>query len=113
MYIQVSMHDQNIQPLTRETFNRFLETNRFSLNAINKENNEPVSDSVVLYNIVIHKLLEQGVQFSSPGNSPKRHFILWFNAQVDESQLYSRQIEIKEKYFDLICEIVSNLNNNK
>ena len=113
MYIQVSMHDQNIQPLTRKTFNRFLETNQFSLNAIDKTNNEPVSDSVVLYNIVIHKLLEQGVQFSSPGNSPQRHFILWFNAQIDKSQTYSRRIEIKEKYFDLICEIIFNLKSNK
>ena len=107
------MKNYNIEPLTRETFNQFLEVKQFSLNAIDKTNNEPISDSVVLYNIVIHKLFEQGVQFSSPGNSSQRHFILWFNAQVDESQTYSLQIEIKEKYFDLICEIVSNLNANK
>ena len=107
------MKNYNIDPLTRETFNQFLEINQFSLGAIDKTINEPVSDSVVLYNIVIHKLLEQGVQFSSPGNSPQRHFILWFNAQIDKSQTYSHQIEIKEKYFDLICEIIFNLKSNK
>ena len=107
------MKNYNIEPLTRETFNQFLEVNQFSLGAIDKTINEPVSDSVVLYNIVIQKLLEQGVQFSSPGSSPQRHFILWFNAQIDKSQTYSHQIEIKEKYFDMICEIIFNLKSNK
>ena len=103
------MKKYNIQPLTRETFNQFLEVKQFSLNAIDKTNNEPVSDSVVLYNIVIHKLLEQGVQFSSPGNSPQRHFILWFNAQVDNSQTYAYKIDLKEKYLNLILEIIEKI----
>ena len=96
----------NNKLLTRETFDQFLESNQFSLNAIDKETNEPVSDAIVLFNIVIQKLLEQGVQFSSPGNSPQRHFILWFNAQIDHTQTYSYQIELKQKYYDMICELV-------
>lgn len=100
------MKNYNIEPLTRETFNQFLEVNQYSLGAIDKTTNEPVTDSVVLYNIVFHKLLEQGVQFSSPGSSPQRHFILWFNAQIDKNSTYSHQIEIKEKYFDLICDLI-------
>jgi hypothetical protein len=103
------MKKYNIEPLTRETFDQFLDTNQFTLNAFEKDSNKPVSDSVLLFNMVIQKLQQQGVQFSSPGNSPQRHFILWFNAQVDKNQTYSYQIEIKEKYFDLICEMVKNL----
>jgi hypothetical protein len=103
------MKNYNIEPLTRETFNQFLEVNQYSLSAIDKTTNEPVTDSVVLYNIVIHKLLEQGVQFSSPGSSPQRHFILWFNAQIDKNLTYSHQIEIKEKYFDLICDLIKKI----
>jgi hypothetical protein len=109
------MNKSNIEPLTRETFNAFLKSNHFSLNATDKSTNQPVSDAVVLYNIVIQKLQDQGVQFSSPGNSPQRHFILWFNAQIDKSYTYSYQIDIKEKYYELICEMIreispSNLN---
>ena len=102
------MKKYNIEPLTRETFDQFLDTNQFTLNAIEKESNKHVSDSVLLFNMVIQKLQQQGVQFSNPGNSPQRHFILWFNAQVDKNQTYAYQIEIKETYFDLICEMVKN-----
>jgi hypothetical protein len=82
---------------------------QYELNASEKETNKPVTDGLILFYIVKEKLREKGVVYSSPGNSAKRHFILWFNAQIDKSQTYSYQIEIKEKHFDLICKMVSNL----
>jgi hypothetical protein len=95
--------------LNRELFNQFLDVKTFSLNALDTSTNEPVADAIVLYNIVIKKLLEQGVQFSSPGNSTQRHFILWYNAQIDKTQHYFHQIEIEEKHFNLIGEILKSI----
>jgi hypothetical protein len=99
--------------LDRELFNQFLDVKTFSLNAVDTSTNEPVADAIVLYNIVLKKILEQGVQFSSPGNSPQRHFILWYNAQVDKTEHYFHPIEIKEKHFNLIVEIINNINSEK
>jgi hypothetical protein len=100
-------------PMTSETFDAFIQLEQYQLNAVEKETNKPVTDGLILFYIVKEKLREKGVVYSSPGNSAKRHFILWFNAQIDKSQTYSYQIEIKEKHFDLICKMVNNLNNKK
>jgi hypothetical protein len=97
-------------PLTGESFDAFIKLEKYELNAIEKETNKPLTDGLVLFFIVQQKLREKGVVFSSPGNSAKRHFILWFNAQVDKSQTYSYQIEIKEKHFVLICKLVEKIN---
>jgi len=95
--------------LTGESFDAFIKLEQYELNAVEKETNKPVTDGLILFYIVQQKLREKGVQYSSPGNSAKRHFILWFNAQVDKSQTYSYEIEIKEKHFDLICKMVNDL----
>ena len=99
--------------LTSEIFDAFIKLEQYELNAIETETKKPVTDGLILFYIVKEKLREKGVQYSSPGNSAKRHFILWFNAQIDKSQTYSYQIEIKEKYFDLICKMVNDLQQNK
>jgi hypothetical protein len=96
-------------PLTGESFDAFIQLEQYELKASEKETNIPVTDGLILFYIVKEKLREKGVVYSSPGNSAKRHFILWFNAQIDKSQTYSYQIEIKEKHFDLICKMVQNL----
>ena len=94
--------------LTGESFDAFIKLEQYELNAVETETKKPITDGLVLFFIVQQKLKEKGVVFSSPGNSAKRNFILWFNAQIDKSQTYSYQIEIKEKHFDLICKMVSN-----
>ena len=109
------MNFKNESPflLTSVTFDAFIKLEQYNLNASEKETNKPVTDGLILFYIVKEKLRKEGVQYSSPGNSAKRHFILWFNAQIDKSQTYSYQIEIKEKYFDLICKMVNDLQQNK
>jgi len=99
--------------LTGESFDAFIQLEQYQLNAVEKETNKPVTDGLILFYIVKEKLREKGVVYSSPGNSAKRHFILWFNAQIDNSQTYTYQIEIKEKYFDLICKMVNYLQQKK
>jgi hypothetical protein len=100
-------------PLTSEIFDAFIKLEQYELNAFEKETNKPVTDGLILFYIVKEKLREKGVVYSSPGNSAKRHFILWFHAQIDKSQTYTYQIEIKEKYFDLICKMVNDLQQKK
>ena len=95
--------------LTGESFDAFIKLEQYELNAVEIETKKPLTDGLVLFFMVQQKLKEKGVVFSSPGNSAKRNFILWFNAQIDKSQTYSYEIEIKEKYFDLICKMVNNL----
>ncbi len=102
-------------PLNAELFDEFLLTEQYTLNAklIKSDGDEPMSDGVALYNIVIAKMLEKGVQFSSPGNSRKRNFICWFNSHFITNEPYSHSIEINEKYFDLAYDIISNLAKQK
>jgi hypothetical protein len=100
-------------PLTGERFDAFIKLEQYELNAIEKETNKPITDGLILFYIVKEKLRESGIQYSSPGNSAKRNFILWFNAQIDKSHSYSHQIVLKQKYFDLICEMVKKLQENK
>ncbi len=100
-------------PLTGESFDAFIKLEQYELNAVEKETNKPITDGLVLFYIVKEKLRESGVQYSSPGNSAKRNFILWFNAQIDKDESYSYQIELKEKHFNLICEMVKQLQENK
>ena len=95
--------------LTSEIFDAFIKLEQYELNAIETETKKPVTDGLILFSIVKEKLREKGVVYSSPGNSSKRNFILWFNAQFDNSQTYTYQIEIKEKYFELICKMVNDL----
>jgi hypothetical protein len=95
--------------LTSEIFDAFIKLEQYELNAIETETKKPVTDGLILFYIVKEELRKKGVVYSSPGNSAKRHFILWFNAQFDNSQTYTYQIEIKEKYFDLICKMVNDL----
>lgn len=94
--------------LTSKTFDLFIELPSYFLNAKKRtnESEEIVTDGTILFQIVINQLGKEGVIFSSPGNSMKRHFILWFNSHFSEENIYSRKIEINPKYFDLICEIV-------
>jgi hypothetical protein len=96
--------------LTSEIFDAFINLEQHELNASEKETNKPVTDGLILFYIVKEKLREKGVIYSSPGNSAKRNFILWFNAQIDKSHTYSYQIEIKEKYFNLICKMIEKVN---
>jgi hypothetical protein len=98
-------------PLNAELFHAFISLEQYTLNGklIKSEGNEPMSDGMVLYNIVIAKMLENGVKFCSPGNSRKRNFICWFNSHFVIDEPYSHSIEIKEKYFDLAYDIVLNL----
>ena len=110
---QMNFKNESPFPLTSVTFDAFIKLDQYNLNASEKETNKPVTDGLILFYIVKDKLRKEGVQYSSPGNSAKRHFILWFNAQIDKSQTYSYQIEIKEKYFDLICKMVNDLQQNK
>ena len=97
-------------PLTGVSFDAFIKLEQYGLNAVEKETNKPVTDGLILFYIVQQKLREKGVVYSSPGNSAKRNFILWFNAQIDKSQTYSYQIEIKQKYVDLICKMIDKIN---
>ncbi len=96
--------------LTSEIFDAFVKLEQYELNAIETETKKPITDGLILFYIVKEKLREKGVQYSSPGNSAKRNFILWFNAQMDKSQTYTYQIELKQKYFDLICTMVEKIN---
>lgn len=99
--------------LTSEIFYAFLKLEQYELNAIETETKKPVTDGLILFYIVKEELRKKGMVYSSPGNSAKRHFILWFKAQIDKSQSYSYQIELKQKYVDLICEMVKQLQENK
>ena len=110
---EINFNNESRFTLTSETFDAFIKLEEYELNAIEKETNKPVTDGLILFYIVKEKLREKGVVYSSPGNSAKRHFILWFNAQIDNSQTYTYQIEIKEKYFDLICKMVNYLQQKK
>jgi hypothetical protein len=100
-------------PLTSEIFDAFIKLEKYELNAFETETKKPITDGLILFYIVKEKLRESGIQYSSPGNSAKRNFILWFNAQIDKSHSYSHQIVLKQKYFDLICEMVKKLQENK
>lgn len=100
-------------PLTGESFDAFIKLEQYELNAVEKETNKPITDGLVLFYIVKEKLRESGVQYSSPGNSAKRNFILWFNAHFMKEAPYPYDIEIKKKQFDLICEMVTQLQENK
>ncbi len=106
-------NNKSLYLLTSEIFDAFIKLEQYELNAIETETKKPVTDGLILFSIVKEKLREKGVVYSSPGNSSKRNFILWFNAQIDKSQTYSYQIEIKEKHFDLIFKMVNNLQQNK
>jgi hypothetical protein len=99
--------------LTSEIFDAFIKLEQYELNAIETETKKPVTDGLILFYIIKEELRKKGVVYSSPGNSAKRHFILWFNAQIDKNQTYPYQIEIKEKYFELICKMVDDLQQNK
>lgn len=103
-------NDESKIKLTGESFDAFIKLEQYELNAVEKETNKPITDGLVLFYIVKEKLRESGVQYSSPGNSAKRNFILWFNAQMDKDESYSYQIELKQKYFDLICTMVEKIN---
>ena len=96
--------------LTSESFDAFVKLEQYELNASEKETNQPVTDGLILFYIVKEELRKKGVIYSSPGNSAKRNFILWFNAQIDKNQTYPYQIEIKEKYFNLICKMIEKIN---
>jgi len=106
---EIIFKDNSPIKLTGESFEAFIKLEQYALNAVEKETNKAVTDGLILFYIVKEKLREKGVVYSSPGNSAKRHFILWFNAQIDKSQTYSYQIEIKEKHFELIFKMVQNI----
>jgi hypothetical protein len=110
---EMIFNDESQNKLTSESYDAFIKLEQYELNAVEKETNKPVTDGLILYYIVKEKLRESGIQYSSPGNSAKRNFILWFNAQIDKSHSYSHQIVLKQKYFDLICEMVKKLQENK
>ncbi len=97
--------------LNAELFDAFISMEQSTLHAKiqNGDGEEALSDSVALYNIVIGKMLEKGIHFTSPGNSPKRNFINWFNSHFIKDEPYKYQIEIKEKYFNLICEMIKKI----
>ena len=101
----------HFDPVRPMQFPAFISIEQYTLNARIKkaDGEEAMSDSVALYNIVIAKMLEKGIQFISRGNSPKRNFILWFNSHFVKEEPYKYQIEIKEKHFNLICEIINKI----
>ena len=105
------MINYNPSPLTSELFDLFIDLPIYTLNAKRKINGveELITDGAMLFNIVIDKLLKQGIEFRSPGNSMKRHFILWYNSHFSEENTYSHKVEVSPKHFDLICEIVNKL----
>lgn len=98
-------------PLTSDLFDLLLELEVYTLNAKYKSNGneEIMTDGVAIFNIVIGKLIKQGVKFSSPGNSMKRHFILWFNSRFTQEDIYSHKIEVEDKYFILACEMLDKI----
>lgn len=109
MKSEISFSFKTPFPLTGEIFDAFIKWEQYKLNAIESEIKKPVTDGLILFTIVIGKLIEKGVTFSSPGNSAKRNFILWFNAHFINDEPYSHEIEIKKKYFDLMLDIVTQI----
>lgn len=108
---EIDINSNQPFPLNAELFDIFLSKEQYTLNAKIKKNDEyePMPDGLALYHIVIGKMIENGVQFSSPGNSRKRNFICWFNSHFFIDQPYSHSIEIKENYFELVYDIVLNI----
>jgi len=98
-------------PLNANLFNDFISIKQYSLCAKTKEGgkDKPITDGDAIFLLVITKLQKSGVQFSRPGNSPKRNFITWFNSHFVTNQPYSHSIEIKENHFDLAYAMVLNL----
>lgn len=109
MNSEISFSFKTPFPLTGEIFDAFITLEQYTLNAYESETKKPVSDGLILYNIVAGKLREKGVAFSSPGNSTKRNFILWFNAHFIKDEPCPHEIEIKKKYFDLTRDIVTQI----
>ena len=83
--------------LTSEIFDAFIKLEQYELNAIETETKKPVTDGMILFYIVKEELRKKAVVYSSPGNSAKRHFILWFNAHFMKEAPYPYDIEIKKK----------------
>ena len=99
-------------PMNVEIFQGFLAMQRHELNCKIKSNGteEFITDGEALYHLVTSKINEQGVKFTSPGNSKKRNFIAWFNSHFINDSPYSYQIELKKQLFDRIYEMVLKLN---
>ena len=77
---EIFLNKETPQLLTSEVFDTFIKLEQYELNAIETETKKPISDGLILFYIVKNKLLDNGVKFTSPGNSAKRNFILWYNA---------------------------------
>ena len=103
---------ETLFPMNVEIFQEFLTMQRHELNCKIKSNGteEIITDGEALYHLVISKIYEQGVKFTSPGNSKKRNFIAWFNSHFIKDSPYSYQIELKKQFFDRIYEMVLKLN---
>ena len=102
---------ETLFPINAEIFEALLGMQRHELNCKIKSNGaeEIITDGEALFHLVISKIYEQGVKFTSPGNSKKRNFIVWFNSHFINDSLYSYQIEIKKQFFDRIYEMVFKL----
>ena len=98
-------------PLSPDLFGRFLEMPSYQLQGSRESGAEkvPATDGEVLFHKVCMLLSEKGVRFSSPGNSPMRHFILWFNAHFINTWPYSVSLTLKEQQFQIISSIVVQL----
>jgi hypothetical protein len=103
---------ETLFPINAEIFEALLGMQRHELNCKIKSNGteESITDGEALFHLVISKIYEQGVKFTSPGNSKKRNFIVWFNSHFINDSPYSYQIEIKKQFFDRIYEMVLKLN---
>ena len=99
-------------PMNVEILQRLLAMQCHELNCKIKSDGteEFITDGEALYHLVTSKIYEQGVKFTSPGNSKKRNFIAWFNSHFINDSPCSYQIELKKKYFDRIYEMVLKLN---
>ncbi len=93
-------------------FDAFINLKQYSLNGEKKINDvtQPATDGEILFHRVIKKMKEKGVQFSSPGNSSKRNFIVWYNAQISTEITYPFQLVLDKKDWELIQQIVSAVN---
>jgi len=94
-------------PLNAELFEAFISAKIFSLCATFQSNNKErlITDGEAIFSIVISNLIKAGVQFSNPGNSKKRNFILWFNSHFVINKSFSPSIEINPKYFEVAYDI--------
>ena len=96
-------------PLNVSLFEQLLLLPHYELHGTLKlENGEIIkmTDFDVLYHKVIGEMSRQGVQFFSPGGSHKRLFLYWFNAHFWQNVQFQYEIDIKEKYVELLYAMV-------